>query len=148
MISWHVETRKISRLKRHKSNPRRLSKEQHAHLQISLDKFGLIDEPICNVDGSIIAGHQRIRILKSQGVKEVPCKIPDRELTQKEVDELLIRHNKNIGTWDDDILANEWELVDLFEYGFTADELELDDEDKAPAEKKEKTCPNCGEPVK
>lgn len=149
MIQWHLETRKISELKPHPNNPRRLTKEQHAHLKKSLEKFGLIDKPICTKDNQIIGGHQRLRILKEQGIKEVDCWIPDKDLTQQEVDELLIRHNKNTGEFDYDEIANSFDVVDLFEWGFTADDLHLssdDLEDDKP--KKEKKCPHCGETIK
>lgn len=143
MITWHLETRRINDLKPHKSNPRRMTKEQKASLQTSLDKFGLIDKPIINTSGLIIGGHQRIRILKDQGIKEIECTVPDKELSEQEVDELLIRLNKNTGEWNFDELANNFDVVDLFEWGFTADELHVD-EGKEEKEKKEKECPHCG----
>jgi ParB-like chromosome segregation protein Spo0J len=149
MIEWHLETRKISELTPHQSNPRRITKEQYAALKASLDKFGLIDKPIITIDNQIIAGHQRIRILKDEGHKQVECWVPNKELDQHEVDELLIRHNKNTGEWDWDEVANSFEVGDLFEWGFTADDLHLssDDEDE-PKKKKDKLCPHCGESIK
>lgn len=148
MIKWHLETRLIKDLVPHSSNPRKLTKEQHAHLKTSLDKFGLIDKPIVTQEGQILGGHQRLRILKEEGVKEIECWIPDREMTESEIDELLIRLNKNTGEWSWDDLANEWEIGDLLEWGFTADDLHIDtDEDEEKPKKKEKLCPHCGEPV-
>jgi len=147
MIDWHLESCKISSLKPHKSNPRRMTKEQKAALQSSMEKFGLIDKPVCTQDGQIIGGHQRIRILKEKGVSEVTCWIPDRQLTEQEVDELLIRHNKNTGEFDFDILANEFDIKDLFDWGFTAEDLQVD-EPKEEKEKPEKCCPHCGEKIK
>jgi len=44
-------------------------------------------------------------------------------LSEKEVEELNIRLNKNTGSWDFDILANEFELPDLFEWGFSESNL-------------------------
>jgi DNA modification methylase len=122
-IKWHIETRRISDLKDHPKNPRRLIKEQAQHLQASLEKFGLIDKPIINTDNQIIGGHQRKRILKKMGMKEVECYVPNRTLEEKEIAELNIRLNKNSGEWDWDILANQWEISDLLDWGFTADEL-------------------------
>lgn len=147
MIGWKLETRKISSLKPHPSNPRRLTKEQHAQLKTSMDKYGLIDKPICTIDGLILGGHQRIRILKDDSVKEVECWIPDKELTQPEVDELLIRLNRNTGEFNFDILGNEFEVVDLLDWGFTADDLDLDPPEDDPKEKKVKICPHCGEKI-
>ena len=134
MINWHLETRKISTLKPHPSNPRKLTKEQHAHIKTSLDKFGLVEKPIVNPDGAIIGGHQRIKVLEDSGLKEVECWVPDSPLDQRALDEMNIRLNKNTGEWDFDILANSWEITDLFEWGFTADELQFDDVEKIATE--------------
>jgi ParB-like chromosome segregation protein Spo0J len=147
MIKWHLETRKISSLKPHPKNPRRLTKEQHAHLRYNLNKFGMAAKPEVNIDGQIIGGHMRIKVWKELGNNEVECNVPDRLMTPEEVDEACIRFNKNTGEWDWDLLGNEWEVQDLFDWGFTADDLhldkdEIDGEDKP---KKEKECPHCGE---
>ena len=122
-ISWHLETRKIKELREHPKNPRILTKEASEHLKTSMDKFGVIDKPIVNPDGLIIGGHQRIKVLKSMKVKEVECWVPEEALDERQVDELNIRLNKNTGTWDFEILANQWEPNDLMDWGFTEGEL-------------------------
>lgn len=122
-MQWHIETRKIKDLKGYSKNPRRLTSEQAAHLQVSLEKFGLIDKPIINSDNTIIGGHQRIKLLKKMGHKEVECYIPEKQLTEKEVEELNIRHNKNTGEFDFDILANEFEPLELISWGFNEQEI-------------------------
>ncbi len=114
---------KIKDLKKHPKNPRQLNKDQEKHLSHSIDKFGLIDKPIVTIDGLIIGGHQRINVLKKQKIKEIECWIPDQELTERDIDELNIRLNKNTGDWDYDILADQWEVNDLLEWGFTEEEL-------------------------
>lgn len=152
---WSIATRKIKDLKSHPKNPRRISKDEVAHLQISIEKFGLTDKPLINQDNVIIGGHQRVKVLKKMGWKEVECLMPDRMLTEEEVEEALIRHNKNHGQFDYDILANQFEGLNLIEWGFQPEELfgiteEEEKEAKAEkekAEKKQKTCPSCGAPV-
>lgn len=126
-ILWTLEKRKLKDLKDYAKNPRTLTKDQEAHLSASIEKFGLIDKPIVNLDGTLIGGHQRKRVLKKLGLKEVDCYVPDRLLTEKEVEELNIRLNKNTGDFDFDILANQWETLDLLNWGFTADELQIAD---------------------
>lgn len=123
MINWHLETRKIKDLKDHPKNPRRLSKHDAEHLEKSIEKFGLIDKPIITKDGQIIGGHQRKRILKKLALKEVECWVPDKDLNEKEIEELNIRLNRNTGEWDFDILANEWDQEELLDWGFSAEEL-------------------------
>lgn len=122
-ITWHLEKRKLSDLTDHPRNPRKLSKDDAKQLKESLQKFGVIDKPVITPSGMIIGGHQRKQILKKLAVKEIECWVPDRELTDKEVDELNIRLNKNQGEWDFEKLANEWEITDLLDWGFSLDEF-------------------------
>jgi ParB-like chromosome segregation protein Spo0J len=151
-ISWKITSVNVKSIKKHPSNPRILSKMQADQLKKSLDKFGLIDKPILNQDFTLIGGHQRFDILKKQGAKEIDCQIPDRLLTEDEVRELMIRMNRNHGNWDYDLLANEWEIPDLLEYGFNPEELlgsmeEIEEKEDKP-KKKEKLCPHCQMPLK
>ena len=149
MINWHLETIAIKDLKEHAKNPRQITKEQQQHLTDLMEKFGLIEKPIVNRDGSIIGGHQRIRILKKQKVKSVECWMPDVLLDSADVDRLCIGLNQG-GEWNWDCLANEWEPLDLLSYGFTEKQLlgfTTDDdqsETDAPKKKKTKMCPSCG----
>lgn len=138
MIDWKLEKRKISDLKPNPKNPRRLSKHDAEHLEKSLERFGLIDKPIINPDGLIIGGHQRLSILGKKKGESIDCWVPDRTLSEKEVEELNIRLNRNTGEWDFDILANQWDLNDLLQYGFTEEELSVNIEDLGgPAEDNE-----------
>ena len=118
----------IDELTDYYKNPRSLSDKEFKQLKTSLDKFGMIDKPIVNADSAntIIGGHQRKHVLEATGVKEIECWIPDRELSDKEVEELNIRLNKNTGSWDFDTLANEFQLDDLLDWGFDKGELDLD----------------------
>jgi DNA modification methylase len=147
-MQWHLEKRNINDLKDHPKNPRQLSKHDAEHLQKSIDKFGLIDKPIINLDNQIIGGHQRKSILKKLKIKEIECWVPDKQLDEKQVEELNIRLNKNTGDWDWDVLANEFDVDNLMEWGFTAEELidapiteiestEEDDETLEPGEDKD-----------
>jgi hypothetical protein len=127
-INWTLRTFRLDELTDYYKNPRSLSEKEFRQLKTSLDKFGMIDKPIVNLDAAntIIGGHQRKHVLEASGVKECECWIPDRELSEKEVEELNIRLNKNTGSWDFDCLANEFELDDLLEWGFDKGELDLD----------------------
>lgn len=127
-ITWNLKTFNIYDLTDYSKNPRSLTKQQFEQLKKSLDKFGLIDKPIINADekNTVIGGHQRLRVLRSENQKSVECWYPSRELDEKEVEELNIRLNKNTGSWDFDTLANEFELDDLLEWGFDKGELDLD----------------------
>jgi len=127
-INWTLRKFRLDELTDYYKNPRSLSEKEFKQLKTSLDKFGMIDKPIVNADSShtIIGGHQRKHVLESSGVSEIECWVPDRELSEKEVEELNIRLNKNTGSWDFDELANSFELDDLLEWGFEKNELDLD----------------------
>ena len=145
--NWQIQSKNIKDLKKYEKNPRKLTKSQFDLLKSNIDEFGLIDKPIINLDNCIIGGHQRIEVLKKDKIKSVDCWVPDRLLSEKEVEKLCIKLNKVHGEFDYEILANEFEVPDLIDYGFTIDELQLGDiEDIADTEPKEKTaklCPHC-----
>lgn len=122
-ILWKLEKRNLNDLKDYYKNPRKLTKKQFIHLKESIEKFGLIDKPILNHDNTIIGGHQRKEILKKLHVKEIECYVPSRPLSDKEVEELNIRLNRNTGEWDMDILANQWNDQDLLNWGFDDEEI-------------------------
>lgn len=149
-INWHLEVLSINQLKEFDKNPRQIKKEQQQHLEQLIAKFGLIDKPIVNKDHTIIGGHQRIRILKKMKAKTVECWVPDRLLEPEEVEHLCIGLNMG-GSFDYEILANEWDSLDLLKYGFTEEQLvgnfesiidEIDGKEKKG--KKTKKCPECG----
>ena len=111
-------------------NPRQLTKDQYQGLKDSITRFGLVDPVIINKhkerDNIIVGGHQRVKIAKDLGYKEVPC--VEVNLTPEKERELNIRLNKNTGEWDWDSLANYFDVSDLLEWGFTDDELQFEPE--------------------
>ena len=98
-----LEKIKISKLKAATYNPRQISTKQYNDLKKSLDKFGVVDPIIINKDYTVIGGHQRLKICK----------------------ELNIRLNKNTGEFDMDILANEFDIDNLVDWGFKHIDLGL-----------------------
>jgi hypothetical protein len=123
-IVWKTESRKISELKSYYKNPRKFIKKGMADLGESLKKFGLAELIVINLDNVIIGGHARIKVLKKQGKTKCNCQVPNRMLTDEEVEELNIRLNKNTGgVFDMDILANQYDYDKLLKYGFDEKEL-------------------------
>lgn len=152
-VLWSLKEIPIKLLKEHPKNPRQIGKETFERLANLIDKFGLIDKPIVNEDMTIIGGHQRVKCLKKRKVASVECWVADRLLDEKEVEELMIGVNKLHGQFDYDVLANEFDPIDLLKWGFSEKELldtckeaeeVLEDMQKEEKPKKSKTCPNCG----
>lgn len=139
-IEWTYEKKNIDELIPNSRNPRKLSKETADYLKKSIGKYGICQPVVINTNGKIIGGHQRLKILKLLGKKSVVIAYPDRTLNQKEADELLLGLNKHIANWDYDIMANEWEIEDLIEVGFTYKDLGMEGPSEETQEPENKSC--------
>jgi len=118
-LKWTTERRKIVDLIPAEYNPRLLTDAQAKELRKSLEKFDLVEIPAIDTDGTILAGHQRLSILKTMGREdeEIDVRVPNRKLTDQEAKEYNLRSNKNTGEWDmDKLFAMPEEL--LREVGF------------------------------
>jgi len=125
-MNWKIKKVKVSDLNENPSNPRKLTEKGLKDLEKSITKFGIAEPLVCNTDLMICGGHGRKKILERLNIAEVDCYLPEKKLTQKQFDELGIRLNKNIaGEFDFDILANEFEVDELIEWGFEEKELDL-----------------------
>ena len=124
----NIVNRKIDELIFAEYNPRQLSKEQFKYLKDSIHRFGLVDPIIINKNKDrkniIIGGHQRTKVAKAMGIKEVPCLELDLDYDKER--ELNVRLNKNTGDWDYDLLANNFDIEELHDWGFDDSELKLD----------------------
>ena len=64
----------ISSLVPWEENPRDISPEALKGLRDSLEKFGYVDLIVVNKRNmQVVSGHQRLRVLKEDGVQEVTC---------------------------------------------------------------------------
>jgi len=124
-LEWQTEKRKVSELVDHPKNPRILSKKSHDELIKSFEEFDYVELVAITKQNVIIAGHQRVSIMKELGwtEKEIEVRVPNRDLTEKEIKKYLLRSNKNVGDWNYEILANDFEIEELFGVGFTEEEL-------------------------
>jgi len=123
-ITWKIETRKLVDLKPHPKNPREFTEKGMKDLENSINSIGFMQPININQDGIILSGHARTLKLKQMGETEVDVYVPDRVLTPKQEDEVLVRANANTaGKWDFDILANEFEDFELVEWGLEIPEL-------------------------
>ncbi len=146
-MKWIFESRYIKELAFYDKNPRTLSKDQEAHLRESLINFGQCEPIVINKNNLIIGGHQRVRTLKKIGYTKVDCYVPEVLLNEKQVQELSIRLNRNSGDWDYDILANDWDINELLQWGFTLNDFDIP-KDSQEEEKESFKCPTCGKKCK
>ena len=78
----------------------------------------------------VIGGNMRLRACKQLGYKEIPCKVLPQDTTIEQLKAYTIKDNSGFGEWDFDLLANEWDLGDLNEWGVdlpinTDDDIEV-----------------------
>jgi len=114
----------VNLLKLAEYNPRKLDSKQEADLTESIESFGLVDPIIVNSNKDrqniVIGGHQRLKMAKKLGYKEIPVVFLD--LNEEKERELNLRLNKNTGSWDFDLLR-EFDSSLLLDIGFSDTEL-------------------------
>ena len=141
-----IETKKLSDLKPAPYNPRTSNKKQEKNLKESLSKFGLVEPIIFNKrTGYIVGGHFRVRELKKLGYESIECVIVD--LSEEEEKELNIRLNANTGAWDFDLLANEWNIDELVDWGLEGIPFDIEEEPIEKEDKQIETCEKCGKEI-
>jgi len=149
------KTVKISEVKINPNNPRLIKDDKFRKLVQSIKDFPeMLDiRPIVvNKDMIILGGNMRFKASIEAGLAEVPIIITD--LTEEQQKEFLIKDNVSGGEWDWDILANEWDVQTLKDWGldtpiyFDDEDIDFDNinsnEDRnADKQSKVVTCPKC-----
>ena len=115
-----TEIVKISKVKNNPNNPRLLKDDKFEKLVKSIKEFPemmKIRPIVVNEDMIVLGGNMRLRACKDAGLKEVPI-IKASELTEEQQREFIIKDNVGFGQWDWDLIANEWDLDELDNWGF------------------------------
>lgn len=123
-LVWHTMEKKVNDLIPQDINPRVITDKQMSDLKKSLNKYNLVEIPAIDLNGKILAGHQRIKALQllGRGEEMIDVRIPNRELTEDEAKQYLIASNALGGDWDFSALKS-FDLDLLLDIGF--DEIEL-----------------------
>jgi DNA modification methylase len=138
---------KLSKIKSNPNNPRVIKDDKFAKLVNSIKEFPKMMElrpMVVNSDMVVLGGNMRLKALKEAGYKEVPNEwVKSAEsLTEEEQRRFIIADNVGFGEHDWDMLANEWDAVELEAWGldipsFETEEVleaEEDDFDATPPE--------------
>lgn len=132
-------------------NPRTLKDERFNKLVQSLTDFPEMLEKrplICVTTASgkfmVLGGNQRLKAAIKAGIKQLPVILAD-DWSEEKRQEFIVKDNVNFGSFDWDMLATDWNEVQLIEWGlempedeqpFGSDEFgenfTLPDGDKAP----------------
>jgi DNA modification methylase len=127
-ITWKLEKRNLQDLKPHAKNPRQFTEKGMKDLEKSINSIGFMQPININQDGTILSGHARTLKLKEMGEIEVDVYVPDRLLTPKQEEEVLVRANANTaGQWDFEILANEFDIDEINEWGLEVPDMEVEE---------------------
>ena len=65
----------------------------------------------------VIGGNMRLEAMKKLGYKECPCKVIPADATVEQLKAYTIKDNNGFGEWDFDMLANEWDVEQLEDWG-------------------------------
>jgi DNA modification methylase len=140
MITWKIEKRNIEDLQGYNKNPRKFTDKGLKDLKKSLQNCGDANIITINADNTVLGGHARLTVMKQLGYTEVDVKVPEKQLSEKQVQEVVVRLNANTaGEWDLDKLQADFELDELQEWGLdiefeTLEEEEEIIEDEVPEE--------------
>jgi hypothetical protein len=135
----------IKLVKSNPNNPRIIKDDKFAKLVASIKEFPKMLEirPIVvNDDMIVLGGNMRLKACIHAGLKEVPI-IKVTDLTEQEQKQFIIKDNVSGGEWDWNMLANEWDVTELEDWGLSVggfdlnsddlgEEFSLPDGDKAP----------------
>jgi DNA modification methylase len=114
-----IRSVKLSEIKSNPNNPRIIKDDKFRKLVNSIQEFPKMLEirPIVvNADMIVLGGNMRLKACKEAGLKEVPIIFAD-DLTEDEQKQFIIKDNVGFGEWDWDMIANEWDEVQLQEWG-------------------------------
>lgn len=120
----------IADVKINPNNPRLIKDDKFTKLVQSIKDFPEMLEirPIVvNSDMVVLGGNMRLKACKEAGIKEVPIIIAD-NLTEEQQREFLIKDNVSGGEWDFEMLANEWDVEQLEDWGLDVPKFDINNE--------------------
>jgi|14BtaG_2_1085337.scaffolds.fasta_scaffold115056_2 hypothetical protein len=100
-------------------NPRVIKNDKFRKLVSSIKEFPemLKVRPIVvDEENMVLGGNMRLRACLEAGLKEVYI-IKASEFTEEQKQEFIIKDNSSFGEWDWDLLANQWDINDLSDWG-------------------------------
>jgi ParB-like chromosome segregation protein Spo0J len=137
----------IQEIKSNPNNPRIIKDHKFKQLVKSIQDFPQMLElrPIViDENNMVLGGNMRLKACLEAGLTDVPV-IHANNLTEAQKKEFIIKDNISFGEHDWDALANEWNIIELDEWGLDIPAFANNDiEEPKDNAKGGKTCPNCG----
>lgn len=120
----------IQEVRLNEENPRYIKDHKFEKLVKSIKEFPqMLDlRPIVvNQDMIVLGGNMRLKACEEAGIEQVPIIFAD-NLTEEQQKEFIIKDNSSFGEWDWDLLANEWDVELLDDWGLDIPNFDIDDE--------------------
>src|SRR3990167_526240 len=129
--TMRVESIPVAKLNPAPYNPRKISDDAMARLEKSIEKWGLVDPLIWNKrTGTLIGGHQRLKVLRKRGIAAAECVVVDLPLSREKALNVALNNQKMAGEYDFTMLADLLQEIDTGEFsvpdltGFSEADLE------------------------
>lgn len=121
-----IQSTAITEIRLNPNNPRVIKDDKFKKLVKSIQEFPQMLEirPIVVNDQMIVlGGNMRLKACIEAGLTEVPV-IKASSLTPEQQNEFIIKDNVGFGEWEWDLLANEWDVEKLTEWGLDIPDFE------------------------
>jgi len=130
----------IRQVRSNPDNPRFIKGDKFEKLVKSIREFPQMLElrPIVvNKDMVVLGGNMRLKACEEAGIDQVPIIFAD-NLTEEQQKEFIIKDNSSFGEWDWDLLANEWDIDMLNDWGIDVPNFDVEEPIDETPEKEDK----------
>jgi len=144
---------KLKDIKSNPNNPRIIKDERFEKLKKSIKEFPkmmALRPMVINQDNIVLGGNMRLKALKELGYTDVPDEWVKRaeDLTDEEARRFIIADNVGFGEHDWDILANQWDSIELRDWGLEGFPFEIETKEQEIKEDKQiEICDKCGRQI-
>lgn len=143
----------IKTIKENPENPRYIRDAKFKKLVKSIKGFPKMLEKrpiIVDENMVVLGGNMRLRACKAAGLFEIWVDNTE-DWTDEEKKEFVVKDNVSYGEWDYDLLANEWDVAELNDWGLDLPEFEsnnIDVNEAIEVSDEGDKCPECGKLLK
>lgn len=144
---------KINAIKNNPKNPRLCKDDKFKKLVKSIKDFPEMESVrpiVVNKDMVILGGNMRYKAMIECGYKEVNVEVVD--WSEQKQNEFIIKDNVGFGEWEWEMVANEWDEIELKDWGLDLpmfkndidfDNITSNEDRNIDKPSKSVTCPKC-----